>query len=79
MVAKVNIVPPHPVFARPVSFPAHAAALADMVDALRMTPCECFDRESCRRAAAKPDNHIIFDHLDRGLGAALESVHFKRG
>ena len=45
-----------------------------------MTPRECFDRESRRRAAAKPDDHVILDHLHRGLGGGtLESVHFNTG
>ena len=53
---------------------------ADKSEALPMAPRECFDRESRRRAAAKPDDHVILDQLHRGLGGgALESVHFNRG
>ena len=48
---------------------------ADKAQALPMTPRECFDCESRRRAAAKPDDHVILDQLHRGLGGgALESV-----
>jgi hypothetical protein len=45
-----------------------------------MAPRECFDRESCRRAAAKPDDHVILDQLHRGLGGGtLESVPISTG
>ncbi len=47
---------------------------------LTMTPREGFDRERRRRAAAKPDDHVVLDHLHRGLGGgALESLHFGTG
>ncbi|MGB6444984.1 MAG: hypothetical protein WBF47_07295, partial [Xanthobacteraceae bacterium] len=73
-VAKVKIVAPHPGFTRRPSFPAQAAT-ADIVDALTMTPGESFDRETCHRAAAKPNNHTILDDLDCGPAARFESVH----
>jgi hypothetical protein len=50
------------------------------MQALPMTPHECFDCESRRRAAAKPDDHAILDHLHCGLGGGtLESVHISTG
>ena len=53
---------------------------ADEAQALPMTPRERFDRESRRRAAAKPDDHVILDQLHRGLGGgALESVLISAG
>jgi hypothetical protein len=40
-----------------------------------MAPRERFDHESCRRAAAKPDDHVILDQLHRGLdGGTLENI-----
>ena len=48
---------------------------ADKAQTLPMPPRECFDRESRRRAAAKPDDHVVLDQLHRGLGGgALERV-----
>ena len=53
---------------------------ADKAQALPMTPRKCFDRESRRRAAAEPDDHVILDQLHCGLGGgALESVPFDAG
>ena len=53
---------------------------ADKTQALPMTPRERLDRESRRRAAAKPDDHVILDQLHRGLGGgALESVPIDTG
>ena len=47
----------------------------DKAQALPMTPRECFYCESRRRAAPKPDDHVILDQLHRGFGGgALESV-----
>jgi hypothetical protein len=48
---------------------------ADKAQALPMAPRERLDRKSCRRAAAKPDDHVILDQLHRGLGGGtLESL-----
>ena len=48
--------------------------------ALPMASRERFDRESRRRAAAKPDDHVILDQLHRGLGGGtLESVPISTG
>jgi hypothetical protein len=54
----------------------------DKAQALPMTPRECFYCESRRRAAPKPDDHVILDQLHRGFGGgALESfaVGARRG
>ena len=40
-----------------------------------MPPRQRLDREGRGRAAAKPDDHVVLDHLHRGFGGgALESV-----
>ena len=45
-----------------------------------MASRERFDRESRCRAAAEPDDHVIFDQLHRGLGSGtLESVPISTG
>ena len=45
-----------------------------------MAPRERFDRKSRRRAAAKPDDHVILDQLHRGLGGgALENIPISMG
>src|SRR6516225_8493790 len=45
-----------------------------------MAPRERFERESCRRAAAKPDHHVILDQLHCSLGCGtLESVLINTG
>ena len=42
---------------------------------LPLPPGECFDCESRRRAAAKPDDHVVLDQLHRGFGGgALKRV-----
>jgi hypothetical protein len=47
---------------------------------LPTAPRERFERESCRRAAAKPDDHVILDQLYRSLGGgSLESVLINSG
>jgi hypothetical protein len=48
---------------------------ADKAQALPVAPRQCLDRESRRRTTAKPDDHVILDHLRRSLGGgAFESV-----
>ena len=53
---------------------------ADKAQALPMTPRQRLDCESRRRAAAKPDDHVILDQLHRRLGGgALERVAIRVG
>ena len=53
---------------------------ADKAQALPMPPRERLDREGCRRAAAKPDDHAILDQFHRRLGGGtLERVAISTG